>query len=420
MSILAYLVVFFGVINLIRMAMFLVGSDIYSLLEHLKNRKQKRVLEPPTFSVVVPAHNEEKTIIRNLNSIFENDYSKKHLQVVFVDDGSTDKTLKLVREFKKRHKYKNLVIVTQKNQGKANALNNGLINYATGELVMCLDADSYIQQDALSKAARYFRNKEVVALASNVKIMPRNELLNTIQMYEYLICYQMKRAQTVFNIEYIIGGIGSTFRRSMLEKVGFYDGDTITEDIDLTMKIIRRGNKKNRVIYGADVVAYTESALTLADLIRQRYRWKYGRTQTFYKNVSLFFNYDKKYSKGLTFFYLPFAIYGDIAFLLEPLLLGFIIYITIIYGDTLTLLSAYTLISAYICMNILAEDTFTFKQKLQLLLLAPTMYVFFYLLSFVEYVALVKTIFNLKKLRKSLEDKNCSWIHIKRKSSKFA
>lgn len=239
-------------------------------------------------------------------------------------------------------------------------------------------------------------------------------LLNLLQQFEYTICYQMKRGQTVYNIEYIIGGIGSAFRKDYLEVIGYYDTNTITEDIDLTMKMLQHGNKLIRVIYAADVVAYTQSALSVSDLIRQRYRWKWGRYQTFLKNKYMFFSTDKKFTKGLTWIYLPYALFGDLAFFFEPLVVGYIFFLTIRYHDFTTLLSATTVISFYITMNILAEDTIPYSKKIPMILLSPIMYFLFYILSYVEYLALVKSLLNIHTLKSSMTTKRHVWKPVKR------
>lgn len=412
-EILAFLILTFGIINLLRLSIMLIGSDLYSLKAH-RNRKKKSRKYEPTFSVVIPAYNESATITRALYSVVANNYPKNKLQIIVVDDGSKDKTYQIANKFKKTNKLSNLMVIKQKNSGKASALNNAIKNYAKGELVMCLDADSSIEQNAVKNAAKYFIDKRVVGLSANIKIIKTGTLLNLIQQFEYLISYQMKRSQTYFNMEYIIGGIGSTFRKNVLEKVNYYDTNTITEDIDLTMKIIRLGNKKNRVIYGADVIAFTESVISIKGLIRQRYRWKYGRCQTFLKNKNMFFNFNKKHSKALTFFYLPLAIYGDFAFMIEPLLTGFILYVILVYGDLTTFLSAFLVITGYISLNIFAEDTLAIKDKFKLTLVAPTMYFYFFILSFVEYVALMKAIINLRNLGKSIKQSNHTWVPVAR------
>jgi cellulose synthase/poly-beta-1,6-N-acetylglucosamine synthase-like glycosyltransferase len=286
---------------------------------------------------------------------------------------------------------------------------------AKGELVMCLDADSQLDQYALSHVARYFTDPNVVALSANVKILPEDDFLNIIQQIEYIICYQMKRAHTMFNIEYIIGGIGSTFRKKYLEKINYYDTNTVTEDIDLTMKILHSGDKHTKVMYGADVVAYTQAVLTVGDLVKQRFRWKWGRYQTFLKHISMFFSKDEKYDKKLTWIYLPYTIYSDIAFFFEPLLVLFILFIVLYYHDLFTLLSSLIIVTLYKSMNILAEETLSMKKKLSYLIITPSMYFLFYLLSYVEYTALVRSWINMHTLSQSIKKNEYTWEHVGRK-----
>lgn len=409
----AFFIIFFGLINLFRMALFLVASDIYTLKKHFHSRK-KLPHFTPFVSVVIPAHNEAVSIIKCLSSVLASDYPMRKLEVIVVNDGSTDKTQEVLEKYVNSRICLNVTLVTQKNLGKAHALNNGIKNYASGELIMCLDADSFLDSGALRTAVRYFNDKTIVGLASNVKIMPGRGLLNFIQRYEYLISYQMKRAQTVLNIEYIIGGIGSMFRKSYLEHISYYDTNTVTEDIDITMKLLHFGNKNIKLYYASDVIVYTQSALSVRDLIRQRFRWKWGRYQTFFKNTNLFFSPDYKHSKGLSWIYLPYALFSDATFFLEPFILGYILFIVIVYHDLFTLISVCLVTSIYTLMNILAEDTLTFFQKVKMAVFVPFMYVLFYLLSYVEYVALIKSITKLHLLKDSLSHNIATWKPIPR------
>lgn len=410
---LTILVVLFGTINLIRMTVFLVGSDIYCLKKNRLHLKKFYPLQP-LISIIIPAHNEAGSISRCLKSIFDNNYPKKHIQAIVIDDGSVDDTLYASEEFAFKNKSNNITVVHQSNLGKAHALNNGMKNYVKGELAMCLDADSYLDKHALSRIARYFEDDKVMAVASNVKIAPAKGLLNLIQQVEYIVCYQMKKAQTTFNIEYIIGGIGSTFRKSFLDSINYYDANTVTEDIDITMKILRHGNKNVKVIYADDVISFTQSAQTIGDLIKQRYRWKWGRAQTFLKNKKMFFSRKKKFTKSLSWLYLPFAIFSDFAFFFEPILMGFILYVSLILKDYFTLASAFFIITFYLEMSIIGEESIAWKSKLKYILIAPSMYFLFYILSFVEYVALIKSFINIHNLNKSLMISRNVWKPVKR------
>lgn len=413
MNIFILLIIFFGVINLIRMTAFIVGSDIYSYKAR-KLSKEKKGRFYPYISIIIPAYNEEGTILRAVQSVIRNKYPRHKRDVIVVDDGSTDKTFDLVKKYKDTYQVQNLNIVRQKNKGKAHALNKAIKKFAKGEIVMCLDSDSYLAPDCIRNAVSYFKDKKVSALSANVKIIPTRSFLNTVQQFEYIVSYQMKRALTVFNIEYIIGGVGSTFRKSTLKKIGYYDSDTITEDIDVTMKILQLGNKRYRAIYGANVVAYTESVLNIQGLINQRFRWKWGRAQTFLKNSNLFFNKDERFTRGLTHFYLPYAIFGDITLLIEPVLVSVLFYIVLRFGDFITLLSTVVVISSYLALNILLESTLNTKEKIKFSLLSPFMYFFFYTLSLVEYIALVKTIVRLPRLKRSISRSVSNWKHVER------
>ncbi len=412
---LAYSIVILGSINLLRMAIFLIGSDIYSLLQ--AKRKKKLIKYLPKISVVIPAYNEKGTILRAMRSVLGNNYPRKLLELVVVDDGSIDGTAKIVESFIKSilpNSIEHINLLVQKNSGKAAALNNGIKRFCTGELIMCLDADSFLDKKAIRNAVSYFADSKVAALSANIKIIKRRGLLNLVQIYEYLICYQMKRAESLLNCEYIVGGIGSIFRRSILDKVNYYDTNTVTEDIDLTMKILQLGNRENKVLYGSDVVAYTGSVLSIKDLLKQRYRWKWGRSQTFFKNLNMFFSPERKFSKTLSWFYLPFAIYGDMAYVIEPILLGYILAISIYYQNFISIISAWAVISIYVLINIFAEDTLTLKEKIKLSIGAPFMYVLFYILNFAEYVALLKAVKNLSSLKESLNENKCEWIPVER------
>jgi cellulose synthase/poly-beta-1,6-N-acetylglucosamine synthase-like glycosyltransferase len=409
-----------SVANLIRMMLYLVGSDIYAIKRARSDKQEskKRKYEP-TVTLAVPAHNESSVIVHTLDCLMNLDYPAHKLQIIIADDGSTDDTLKVVRRYKRKFDTDNrLQIFHQVNGGKADVLNNSIRALATGKLVMCLDADSLIAQDAVKKSVAYFRDRRIVAIASNVNILENGTILGLAQRFEYLISYHMKKAQTQYNIEYIIGGIGSMFRHSMLKKINLYDTNTMTEDIDLTMKIIAGGNKTTRVAYAHDSITYTEAVPSFKSLVTQRFRWKYGRMQTFLKNYRLFFSLSKKHTRLLTWFILPTAVLQELLFVIEPIIVSFIIGVSIYYHSPQTVLTALSVISFYIIVSIWSTAHLTTKEKLRLSFFAPSMYVLLYLLSVVEYLALLRAIVALPNLKKSISGhKTTTWVSPERSGS---
>jgi poly-beta-1,6-N-acetyl-D-glucosamine synthase len=406
---LAWTIIILGCINLLRLMALMVGTDLHDI----KAARQTRRRRWPLISVLVPAYNEEVVIERCLDSLAANQYRRK--EVLVIDDGSRDRTAEVVQSWIKRHPDISVKLIRQANTGKAAAINHGLAQ-ASGSLIMVLDADSVLSPNALSEVPHYFYNPQTVLIAANVKIMADKKLFSLIQRYEYLISYRLKKALTHYNMEYIIGGVGSTFRASLIKQIGGYDTDTLTEDIDFSMKVVRQGNKRYRLGYAPSVIAYTEGVLTLPDLIKQRYRWKYGRMQTFLKNRDLFFNRHKRYDKRLSFFNLPYALWAELMFGLEPLLIGYFFGIVILYQDATTLLSAYLVTTIYLALHVIADETESPRMKLKLLPLAPFQYPLFFILSFVEYVALVKSLARLHVLRSSLG--HSTWDHVARSGQK--
>lgn len=405
----------FAVMNILRMSAYLIGADIYDLRQH--RREKRRAKQPkgrePMVTVMIPAHNEEKVIIRAIKSVMASDYSR--FRIIVVDDGSTDSTYATVRKFIDGSGLSEKVkLIYQENAGKGHALNNGIRKHVRSKLVMVLDADSAIASDAISKAVKYFEDPHVVALCANIKIMPDKRIMGLIQEYEYLISNRIRKSYNVINSEYVIGGVGSMFRRDVLKKVGFYDTDTITEDLDLTFKIIKLGNKKHRITYGADVNAYTEGVMTFGALIRQRFRWKYGRYQAYLKHRSVIFNRQKKYDKRLTLFMLPYTIFMDIVFFFEPLVFMLFVGLAFFLNGDIVILNAYLLITAYVGWHLILDKTITRQRKLVLLLLAPVLYFLLFIASIVEYMALIRSVFKLPNLRLSIAKGGSAWQHVER------
>jgi cellulose synthase/poly-beta-1,6-N-acetylglucosamine synthase-like glycosyltransferase/peptidoglycan/xylan/chitin deacetylase (PgdA/CDA1 family) len=226
-------------------------------------------------SVIVPAYNESANIANTVRSLLASDYPQ--LEVIVVDDGSTDGTAEIVR----RLRLPGVRVIRQENAGKPAALNNG-IAHARGDLLVLVDGDTVFEAEALGRLVQPFRDPSVGAVAGNTKVANRRGLLGRWQHLEYVTGFNLDRRmfdmfQCITTVPGAIGG----FRREALADVGGVSSATLAEDTDLTMGILRSGW---RVVYTEHAVAWTEAPSSLRQLWRQRYRWCFGTMQAMYKH----------------------------------------------------------------------------------------------------------------------------------------
>jgi poly-beta-1,6-N-acetyl-D-glucosamine synthase len=243
----------------------------------------KELHELPPVSIIIPAYNEGSVIERALTSLMKLDYPE--YEVLVVDDGSTDDTLRIASEWEGQRGPGEFRVVTKPNGGKASALNAG-IAMSKHPLVFCMDADSYLEPRTLLAAARHFADPAVGAVAGNVKVENRGKLITKLQALEYIEGLNMpRRAQGFVSAVNIVPGPVGLFRREALEEVGGYDTDTFAEDADLTLKMMSAGW---RVEYEDQAIAWSEAPERWMDLAQQRYRWTRGILQAIRKRKGLF------------------------------------------------------------------------------------------------------------------------------------
>jgi len=385
-----------AIINTVHFGLYIAGANIYDIkqLRNKKNPKYRKVNPRPLVTVIVPAHNEESGIVKTLESIRKSTYRK--LQILVVDDASTDKTRKLVWRYIKDHPRMDLHLLRkQKNVGKGEAINHALKTMTKGELFMTIDADSEIGKKSISNAVRHFDNPSIIGLAANVQVQDEGSVLSLLQKFEHMIGYRSKKFYTISNSEFIIGGVASTYRTDLVRRAGYYDTDTLTEDIGLSLKMANHyGNVNTRLIYASDVLAMTQGVQSFKALFRQRYRWKMGMLQNMTKFGRLVMNNNPTYSRMLTMYRLPVAIFGEMVLLIEPILLAYIIYLSAITVNPASLISAYVAITLYILWNIWPDEHLGINEKLRLSFYAPLMYFVFYIMNAVQLIAIIRCLKN--------------------------
>lgn len=223
-------------------------SLYHKYLEDKSAGQDVRVL--PSVSIIVPAHNEQKTISRCLDSLLEVEYPKK--EILVIDDGSDDRTYEIALGYQ-RNGVK--VFHRPKAGGKSMAMNTGIL-FSSGEIIVTCDADSLISRRAIRNIVKRFADSRVNAVAGNVKVLNVDRLVTKCQALEYIVNENIyRRVFDVFGVVPVVPGPLAAFRRSSLEEVGFYDKDTLTEDFDVTIQILKTG-KVVQVM--SDAFVYTE------------------------------------------------------------------------------------------------------------------------------------------------------------------
>lgn len=232
--------------------------------------------EWPEIAVLVPAYNEQGYIGPAIESFLAADYPRDRLNIVVVDDGSTDDTFAEALAYESEQ----VTVLTKPNGGKHAALNYA-VQATHCEYVVTVDADSVVAPDAFKRLVQSMIRTGASAVAGNVKVSNRGSLVTNLQALEYIVGINtFRRAFDLVGVVTVVPGCLGLFSRSAVAEVGSYSPDTITEDFDLTIELLARGYS----VHHSDAVVYTEAPDTWRDLYKQRLRWFRGNVQTVLKH----------------------------------------------------------------------------------------------------------------------------------------
>ncbi|MGV9844686.1 polysaccharide deacetylase family protein [Streptomyces fungicidicus] len=276
--------------------------------------------EPVT--VLVPAYNEAKCIENTVRSLMASDHP---IEVLVIDDGSTDGTARIVEAMG----LPNVRVIRQLNAGKPAALNRGLAN-ARYDIVVMMDGDTVFETSTVRELVQPFGDPRVGAVAGNAKVGNKDSLIGAWQHIEYVMGFNLdRRMYDILGCMPTIPGAVGAFRRSALEPFGGMSDDTLAEDTDVTMALHRAGW---RVVYAENARAWTEAPETVQQLWSQRYRWSYGTMQAIWKHRRAVI--EKGPSGRFGRVGLPFvSLFMVVAPLLAPLIDVFLLY-GIVFGPT--------------------------------------------------------------------------------------
>lgn len=256
----------------------LIFVTILALVARVRERYEEHDYSfSPPVSVIVAAYNEEKVINQTVQSLLASEYPD--FEIVVVDDGSSDDTSAVVMERFGAHP--KVTLIRQENGGKASALNRG-IELARHDILVCLDADTQLAPDAIRFLSQHFTDPKVGAVAGNVKVGNRDNILTTWQSIEYISSQNLdRRAYAMLNAITVVPGAAGAWRRQAVQQAGGFMKDTLAEDMDLTWRIRRNGWL---VTTESDAAGYTEAPDSVKALLKQRFRWSYGTLQCLWKH----------------------------------------------------------------------------------------------------------------------------------------
>lgn len=310
--------------------------NVISMFNVSRYMKEKTLMEIPgvgneilpPVSLIVPAHQEQDSILQAVKALMQLEYPV--FEIIVVNDGSSDKTLQVLIDYFEMGKfpeayrkrlitkpvngiyksstYSRLRLVDKTNGGKADAV-NAAVNISRYPLVCVVDADSILQRDSLRRVVQPFIfDNRTVASGGTVRIVNGSEvhegyivkpqvpkgILPLIQVVEYLRAFLFGRlGWSPLNALLIISGAFGVFHKETLIAVGGFHDDTIGEDMELIVRmhrILRQQKKDYRITFVPDPVCWTRAPESLTELAHQRIRWQRGLCESLFMNISLLFN----------------------------------------------------------------------------------------------------------------------------------
>jgi len=247
-------------------------------------------------SVVIAAYNEEKLIAESLRTLLATDY-RGEVEVVVIDDGSTDQTAAEIERIEENES--RIRLFRQENRGKARALQRGLAAAHNG-VVVFIDADTQCQRDTLPRLLEPFADERIGAVSGHAKVGNLRTFIARCQALEYTCGFNLdRRAYNRWNCITVVPGAISAIRKDAIDEAGGLSLQTLAEDTDLTLSLHRR---RQRIVYVPEAIAWTEAPETVATLAQQRSRWAYGTLQCLWKHRDMVFNWNYR---ALGWFSLP-------------------------------------------------------------------------------------------------------------------
>lgn len=249
---------------------------------------KRKLSRSPRVSVIIPAYNAASTIKECVLSVVNLDYPKEKLEIMVVNDGSTDNTSEIVSDIIGSCKDADIKLISQENLGKGAAVNSGL-KLCSGEFFACLDSDSFVEPETLHKMLYVFEQHDsrLAIVTPAMKVFKPESFLQKFQRLEYIITLFSNRLLSHFDALYVAPGPFSLYRKSIVTELGGFDEHNLTEDQEIGYRMQKHHYQLKHCF---DAYVYTTAPSSVRQLYRQRSRWWRGSLLNFLSYRSLFLN----------------------------------------------------------------------------------------------------------------------------------
>lgn len=366
--------------------------------QQLRHRQMQQQDYSPLVSVLIPAWNEEVGLVATVKTVLASTY--RPLEIVIVNDGSTDKSDQMMRAFIDKYdrvmkgvpQYVPMLYYYQQNGGKGSALNTA-IRLARGDILMTMDADCVVHEECVTQFVSCFTDPAVMAAAGNIKIGNTRSIVGMIQSLEYIFGFHLKKAEALLGAVFIIGGAASAFRKEVFARLGGYDVRTITEDLDLSLRIQEAGMK---IAYVPEAIVHTEGPADLRGLLKQRTRWKRGSIEALSVHRSSFFRSDKGLNKLFFWGILPFVVVEYAGLVLAAILIVLLYLYSFLFHDFTMLLVTVLMMAVTFCVQFSEDKDY---RKPSYFLLTPIIWYLFHMTLLIEVIALSTALWTFYRKR---------------------
>ena len=293
---------------------FLSFLFITYILSLLKKKELRRYAGKfPNLSIIIPAYNEEQNIENCLKSVLHSDYPSEDMEIIVVDDKSTDKTAKIVEDIISETTSHKIKLIRGSHKGKPESLNLGLV-HAKYEHIMTIDADVILEKNTIKKLVSPMKNEKVAATNSVAAIRNPKSMIEYFQMIEFSLNNLIRTSfSKVYKNSIWFFGAVAVYKKSVLEEIGKFKNDTLTEDMDICLEMYE---KNYQIVTVEDAIISTEPCHSIRELFNQRMRWYFGALQSLFKNKLLL---KHRNSPSITFLFFNQIWWTIFSFLFFPM-----------------------------------------------------------------------------------------------------